>query len=163
MKTKIFIILCFLLFTTSCDKTPDNGEKQLTYNETFIDVYKDEKDKIVIKKADLTNDVVFLNYKVGGVTIQLIAIKFNDTYYLLFNTCAACSPSKKAYFVGTGQKLICQNCGYGFTLEEAIKDLDGCHPIKVQNIEETKDVIIVNKDIVEAQIGNFTNWAGPTS
>lgn len=131
------------------------------YDEIFIDIYKNEQDKIVIKKADLTSDVNFLNYKVGGVTIQLIAIKFNDSYYLLFNTCSSCAPSKKAYFVWTGQKLICQNCGYGFTLEDAIKDLDGCHPIKIKDIEETKDTITVDKDIIEAQISNFTNWNGP--
>ena len=118
--------------------------------------------ELVIKKSSLSKDATFVNYQVNGKTVQLIAVIADDnSYRLSFNTCQSCNPSPRAYFVQKGRKLVCQNCGNQFTMNDVGKASYGCNPAQIP-FDERKDELVVSTDILEKVAPAFKNWQGQT-
>lgn len=117
---------------------------------------------ISIKKTELSKDATFVNYKVGDVTVQLIAVIADDnTYRISFNTCQSCNPSPKAYFVQKGKKLICQNCGNQFIMNDVGSASYGCNPARIP-FKENSSEIFVSTDVLEKASPAFRKWQGKT-
>lgn len=119
--------------------------------------------QITIKKSKLSKDASFINYKAGDITVQLIAVIADDnTYRLSFNICQSCNPSPKAYFVQQGKKLVCQNCGNQFTMNDVGTASYGCNPAMIP-FSQTDSEIVVSTEILEKVAPAFKNWRGITS
>ena len=113
--------------------------------------------QITIKKSQLSKDASFINYKAGDITVQLIAVIADDnTYRLSFNTCQSCNPSPKAYFVQQGKKLVCQNCGNQFTMNDVGTASYGCNPARIP-FSQTDSEIVVSTEILEKVAPAFKN------
>lgn len=119
--------------------------------------------QLSIKKSQLTKDASFINYKAGDITVQLIALIADDnTYRLSFNTCQSCNPSPKAYFVQQGKKLVCQNCGNQFTMNDVGKASYGCNPAMIP-FTQTDSEILVSTEILEMAAPAFKRLQGTIS
>ena len=117
---------------------------------------------IAIKKSKLTKDAAYVNYKAGDITVQLIAVTADDgTYRLSFNTCQSCNPSPKAYFVQKGRKLVCQNCGNEFTMNDVGKPSYGCNPAQIPFTQNDTE-LLVSTEVLEKVAPAFKRWQGPT-
>ena len=119
-----------------------------------------KNNQITIKKSQLTKDASFINYKAGDITVQLIAVIADDnTYRVSFNTCQSCNPSPKAHFVQQGKKLVCQNCGNQFTMNDVGKASYGCNPAKIP-FTQTDSEIVVSTEILDMAAPAFKRWKG---
>ncbi len=98
------------------------------------------------------------NYE-GGVTIGLLAVKDeNGKFHIVINTCGSCGGSPYTYFAQVGNKIECQNCGNTFLITELDHLLsDGCNPIGIQGIEETKDTFVITHKEIEQYKDKFEN------
>lgn len=121
-----------------------------------------ENGMISIKKSDLSKDAAFVNYKAGGITVQLIAVIADDRdYRLSFNTCQSCNPSPKAFFVQKGRKLVCQNCGNKFTMNDVGIASYGCNPARIP-FTQTDTELLVSTEVLEKAAPAFRQWKGKT-
>lgn len=121
-----------------------------------------ENGMIAIQKAKISKDAAFVNYKAGDITVQLIAVVADDgTYCLSFNTCQSCNPSPKAFFVQKGRKLVCQNCGNEFTMNDVGKTSYGCNPAQIPFTQNDTE-LLVSVEILEKVAPAFTRWQGRT-
>lgn len=100
--------------------------------------------------------------KIDGTTVQVLALRDAvGTVHAAFNTCQSCSPSPKAYYLQSGDKLVCQNCKFEFTADEVGVVHGGCNPWPIDGIEITETEIRIPEASVEAMVSVFQNWAGP--
>lgn len=117
--------------------------------------------KIEIDTTNITNDVTFVNYDSNGVIIQFIVVRGTDgVVRIAFNTCQACSPSPRAYFVQEGEYLKCENCASLFHIDKIGVEKDGCNPIVVEEKEQTDNKIIIKTEYVDTFRDKFVNWKG---
>lgn len=118
---------------------------------------------IAINVADLTTTPTFVNYDANGTTVQLIAgIASDGSARVALNTCQVCNPSPKAYFAQNGSKLVCQNCGNKFTMDDVGDAASGCNPTQVDHAE-SNGVITVATSALDAEAKAFAKWQGPTA
>ena len=130
----------------------------------FQDAALDENGDIVIAEADITERASFINYDAGGVTVQFLAIRGSDgDVRLAYNTCQSCSPSPLAYFVQSGDKLVCQNCGQTFAADNVGEGGYGCNPAAVPDAVWGEGAITVPAASALAVADRFANWQGPTA
>lgn len=116
--------------------------------------------QISIKKSQFTKDASFINYKSGEITVQLIAVIADDnSFRVAFNTCQSCNPAPKAYFVQQGRKLVCQNCGNQFTMNDVGSPSYGCNPARIP-FTQTDSEILISTEILEKAAPAFRNWQG---
>ena len=122
----------------------------------------DESGYLSIDIDDLSDEVSYYNYEVNGTAVLLMALKDKDgSAHIAFNTCQSCSPSPKAYYLQSGDKLICQNCKFEFTAEQVGLTHGGCNPWPVDGIEFTDNRIMIPVTSIESMASVFENWAGP--
>lgn len=88
--------------------------------------------ELVIKKSSLSKDATFVNYKVNGKTVQLIAVIADDNSYRL-----------------------------SFNMNDVGKASYGCNPAQI-HFDERKDELVVSTDILEKVAPAFKNWQGQT-
>lgn len=95
--------------------------------------------------------------------MQLIAgIASDGSARVALNTCQVCNPSPKAYFAQNGSKLVCQNCGNKFTMDDVGDAASGCNPTQVDHAE-SNGVITVATSALDAEVKAFAKWQGPTA
>ncbi|MCR5289499.1 MAG: DUF2318 domain-containing protein [Treponema sp.] len=154
MKSKILVFT--VLFSCLTVFGFANAKNPLFFNP------KPENGIISIKKSQLSKDAAFINYKAGDITVQLIVVIADDnTYRVSFNTCQSCNPSPKAYFVQKGKKLICQNCGNQFTMNDVGKASYGCNPARIP-FTETATELSISTEVLEKVAPAFKRWQGRT-
>lgn len=124
-----------------------------------ISVVKD--DDIVIPLKDVTETALFYPANINGTDLEVIAVKAPDgTVRTAFNTCQVCFSSGKGYYEQEGDKLVCQNCGNRFGMDEVEIARGGCNPVPItseyKKIEE--ETITVSKDYLEQATAIFQNW-----
>ena len=88
--------------------------------------------ELVIKKSSLSKDATFVNYKVNGKTVQLIAVIADDNSYRL-----------------------------SFNMNDVGKASYGCNPAQLP-FDERKDELVVSTEILEKVAPAFKNWQGQT-
>ena len=118
---------------------------------------------ISIAVGDLTTSPTYINYDTNGTTVQLIAGLASDgSARVALTTCQVCNPSPKAYFAQDGSKLVCQNCGNKFTLDDVGDAASGCNPTQVEFME-SDGVLSVPTSVLDAEAKAFAKWQGPTA
>lgn len=117
--------------------------------------------KITISKAELSNHPLYVNYDSKGTTVQLIAVKASDnSARVSLNTCQACNPSPRAYFLEQNGRLVCQNCGNVFKMDSVGKSSFGCNPMSIPYEVSGNSVTVKTSDLDSFAV-KFKNWKGP--
>lgn len=156
------ILIIIILFISIIGLTGCNNKKSEEINQ-FINVKANLEGKIVIDTKNITSTVTFVNYEVDGVIIQFIVVRGTDgKVRIAFNTCQACNPSPKAYFVQKGEYIECQNCGNRFHIDKIGVERGGCNPTPVEDKEEINNQIIIDASYVNTYKAKFENWEGRT-
>ena len=117
--------------------------------------------KITISKNKLSNHPLYINYDSNGTLIQLIAVKASDgSARISMNTCQSCSPSPYAYYLEENGRLVCQNCGNVFKMDNVGTPSFGCNPMNIP-YETSKNSLSVKTSDLDSFVGKFKNWKGP--
>ncbi len=158
MKKFLSILAIFSIFILyGCDKQEEVEKKNNIITVNPVD------GKLVIDTTNITSDVTFVNYDSNGVIIQFIVVRGTDgEVRIAFNTCQACNPSPRAYFVQEGEYLKCENCASLFHIDKIGVEKDGCNPIVVEEKEVSEDKIIIKTDYADTLRDKFVNWNGIT-
>jgi uncharacterized membrane protein len=165
---KKIVILCIIaavLVITGCQTKDEKNEKSLVDNKPnkYLDANLDQSGDIIINTEEITEIATFINYKVDGITVQLIAVKASDgTVRIVFNTCQACNPDKNAFFVQDGNYLVCQTCKTRIKIDDIGYKGVGCSPFYVPDEykKEQGNNIVISKSYVESFKQKFENWDG---
>lgn len=148
---------------TSTESSTDNSTDNSTESDTVTGYVTPtvENGEIVIDTEALTEKPLYINYDSNGTNIQMIAVKASDgSARLSLNTCQACNPSPKAYFVKEDGKLVCQNCGNVFTMDSVGEASGGCNPMNIDyEVIDTK--LTVKTADLDNYADKFTSWGGP--
>lgn len=149
---------------TESSQTASSGSSKTSTTSTAAFVTPTPQDgAISVNVADLSEAPTFVNYDANGTTVQLIAgIASDGTARIALNTCQVCNPSPKAYFAQSGNKLVCQNCGNKFTMDDVGDAALGCNPTQVE-FTESNGVISVPTSALDAEAKAFAKWQGPTA
>ncbi len=162
----IFIIFISSLFLTGCtnnkseEKRPANLKK---ITGKVVEANLDKNGDIEINKNDITNKVMYIDYKASKTIVGLLAVRNSKSEVkVVVNTCQSCKGAPYAYFVQVGNKIQCQNCGSMFSIDDLDSLVeDGCNPISLEEKEELDDKIIIKKEQLEKIKDDFKNWKGP--
>ena len=158
MKKFLSILAIFSIFILyGCDKQEEAEKKNNIITVNPVD------GKLVIDTTNITSDVTFVNYDSNGVIIQFIVVRGTDgEVRIAFNTCQACNPSPRAYFVQEGEYLKCENCASLFHIDKIGVEKDGCNPIVVEEKEVSENEIIIKTSYADTLRDKFVNWNGIT-
>lgn len=156
MKRFLSILAVFSIFILyGCDKQEEVEKKNNIITVNSVD------GKLVIDTTNITSDVTFVNYDSNGVIIQFIVVRGTDgEVKIAFNTCQACNPSPRAYFVQEGEYLKCENCASLFHIDKIGVEKDGCNSIVVEEKEISENKIIITTDYADTLRDKFVNWNG---
>ena len=156
MKSFLSILAVFSIFILyGCDKQEEVEKKNNIITVNPVD------GKLVLDTTNITSDVTFVNYDSNGVIIQFIVVRGTDgEVKIAFNTCQACNPSPRAYFVQEGKYLKCENCASLFHIDKIGVEKDGCNPIVVEEKEVSENEIIITTDYADTLRDKFVNWNG---
>lgn len=116
---------------------------------------------LVIKTDDLSEDAAFYPIEVDGTEMEVIAVKDSDgTIRTAFNTCQICYDSGNGYYKQEGDKLVCQNCGNSFTMDQVGETAGGCNPYPILDEDKTvtEDEIQISYDFLKESSDIFANW-----
>lgn len=152
----VLVIVCIIVLY-GCDKKKDDEVVNNIINVNPVD------GELVIDTTNITSNVTFVNYNSDGVIIQFIVVRGTDgEVRIAFNTCQACSPSPRAYFVQEGEYLKCENCASLFHIDKIGVEKDGCNPIVVEEKEMIDNKIIIKTKYADMFREKFVNWNGIT-
>ena len=144
---------------SSAEKTVKVADDKET-TKTAVD--KIEKgDSLVIKTDDLSEDAAFYPIEVDGTEMEVIAVKDAEGIVrTAFNTCQICYDSGNGYYKQEGDKLVCQNCGNSFTMDQVGETAGGCNPYPIMDDDKTveEDEIQISYDFLKESSDIFTNW-----
>ena len=140
-KFMITAVMAAMLITTAAEygsvvnvmaaasSTTKKAEKKTTKTtgnkENKEETAKIEKgDSLVIKTDDLSEDAAFYPIEVDGTEMEVIAVKDSRGEPSVPHSIPARSAmsSGKGYYKQEGDKLVCQNCGNSFTMDQVGDD-----------------------------------------
>ncbi len=116
---------------------------------------------IVIPVSEVTEKPSFYPAKINGTDMEVIAVKASDgTIRTVFNTCQVCYSSGKGYYEYENGKLVCQNCGNSFSMDDVEVTKGGCNPVPITDEYKTvtDDTITISKDVLVQAAQIFENW-----
>ncbi len=114
-----------------------------------------------ILKSEVTEKATFYPYKADGVYMEVLALKASDgSIRTALNTCQICYNSGQGYYKQEGDKLVCQNCGNRFGVDDVEVVRGGCNPVPVlqENKSDAGEYITINKDFLVANKELFAAW-----
>lgn len=120
-------------------------------------------ESLTIPVSDLTESAAFYPVNVDGTEMEVIAMKTSDgTIRTAFNTCQVCYDSGNGYYKQEGDKLVCQNCGNSFTMDQVGESAGGCNPWPILESDRTltDDEIQISHDFLKDSADIFANWKG---
>jgi uncharacterized membrane protein len=135
-----------------------NDEKN---ESTMAKSVTDKNGNMVIPISEITDKASFYSYDELDSKMEVIAVKASDgTIRTAFNTCQVCYGSGKGYYVQEGDKLVCQNCGNTFGMDDVEVTKGGCNPVPIYDdqVEKTKDTITIPKEFLKESEAIFQNW-----
>lgn len=159
--TKKLVLTCFvaasLLITAYAIKTPGSSDK--AQDDSKIKKVIDAD--IVIPISEVTETVKFYPAEINGIELEALAVKASDgTIRTAFNTCQVCYASGRGYYKQDRDKLVCQNCGNRFTMDQVEITRGGCNPVPITDEYKTvnDDTIVLSKEFLEQAAVIFENW-----
>ena len=120
-------------------------------------------ESLTIPVSDLTESAAFYPVNVDGTEMEVIAVKTSDgKIRTAFNTCQVCYDSGNGYYKQEGDKLVCQNCGNSFTMDQVGETAGGCNPWPILESDRTlaDDEIQISYDFLKDSADIFLNWKG---
>ena len=155
------------LFRTKADESYQIGR-----GKSPVDAYLAIDEIIELAKAKgvdaihpgygfLSENVEFYPVDVDGTEMEVIAVKDSTgTIRTAFNTCQICYDSGKGYYKQEGDKLVCQNCGNSFTMDQVGEISRGCDPWPIldENKTVTDEEIEISYDFLKDSADIFANW-----
>lgn len=116
---------------------------------------------LTISVSEISPKVTFYPVEVDGTQLEVLAVKApDDTIRTAFNTCQVCFDSGRGYYKQEGDKLVCQNCGNRFAMDEVEVISGGCNPVPIlpENKTPTDDSITVPLEFLQEATVIFSNW-----
>lgn len=132
---------------------PSSGESDATSSSSGED--------LVIPISELSSTASFYTVEVDGTTMEIIAvIDSAGNIRTAFNTCQICYSSGRGYYVQSGDKLVCQNCGNQFTIDQIEIETGGCNPwpIFAENKTVTEDSVVIPYEFLDESRQIFARW-----
>ena len=114
-----------------------------------------------ILKSEITDEAKFYPYKAGDTYMEVFAVKASDgSIRTALNTCQVCFDSGRGYYKQQGNKVVCQNCGNVFGVDDIEVIKGGCNPVPVMQENKTEDgeYITIKKEFLEANNELFAEW-----
>ena len=139
--------------TESARSTDQTAQKETTKIENG--------DDLTIPIADLSENAEFYPVEVDGTQMEVIAVKDSEgTIRTAFNTCQICYDSGNGYYKQEGDKLVCQNCGNSFTMDQVGQTSGGCNPWPILDEDRTvsEDTVQISYDFLKKSSDIFANW-----
>ena len=166
MKMKKIMITGMALLATmtvlaGCGKAGENKGEDAAETTTTEEVSISSGDSLTIPVEELTEKVSFYPVNVDGTEMEVMAVKTSDgTIRTAFNTCQICYDSGNGYYKQEGDKLVCQNCGNSFTMDQVGETAGGCNPWPIQESDRTlaDDEIQISYDFLKDSADIFANW-----
>lgn len=148
-------LLAAMTVLAGCGRTGGNTEKDA--EETSIS----SGENLTIPVDELTEDATFYPVNVDGTEMEVIAVKSSDgTIRTAFNTCQICYDSGNGYYKQEDDKLVCQNCGNSFTMDQVGETAGGCNPWPILESDRTTtdSEIQISYDFLKDSAEIFANW-----
>lgn len=145
-----FILVVISLLTLTTNKKPNS-----------VSLAKNSNDELVIEKKSVGSTASFLSYESNGTYMEIIAVKANDgTIRTALNTCQVCYSSGRGYYEQLGEKLICNNCGNQFSIDQIELERGGCNPVPILDDMKTEDedTITIRSAALDQFAPLFANW-----
>ena len=117
--------------------------------------------ELIISKAEITRTASFIPYESNGIYMEIIAVRGEDNQVrTAFNTCQVCYNSGRGYYEQLGDRLICNNCGNPFTINQVGVLKGGCNPVPITDEfkVETEDTLIIDTKVLEDYEPLFAAW-----
>ena len=118
-------------------------------------------ESLTIPVKEISEKASFYPVEVDGTQMEVIAVKDSDgNIRTAFNTCQICYDSGKGYYKQEDDKLVCQNCGNSFTMDQVGESAGGCNPwpILEEDKTETDSEIKISYDFLKESSDIFSNW-----
>ena len=122
---------------------------------------KEEKGDLEISVSDLSEKASFYPVDVDGTEMEVIAVRDSEgKIRTAFNTCQICHDSGQGYYKQEGDKLVCQNCGNSFTMDQVGEVSGGCNPWPILEDDRTvtEDKIQISYEFLQKSSDIFANW-----
>lgn len=116
---------------------------------------------LVIPVAEISEKASFYPVRVDGVDLEVIAVKDSQgKIRTAFNTCQVCYDSGRGYYKQEGDKLVCQNCGNQFSVDQVEVEAGGCNPWPIfdENKVTKDDSIVIPLSYLKQSEAIFSNW-----
>ncbi len=158
--SKILIIIAIIVVAAAAvflNIDPKKDTNEAASNQ----ITKVTDSDIVIPLANVTETPSFYPASINGINLEVIAVKATDgTVRTAFNTCQVCYSSGKGYYKVEGDKLVCQNCGNSFGMDDVEVTKGGCNPVPITPEYKTVDdtTITITKDFLNKATVIFQNW-----
>ncbi|MGC4019057.1 MAG: DUF2318 domain-containing protein [Muricomes sp.] len=120
-----------------------------------------EGGSLEIPVSELSSTVKFYPVKADGVNMEVLAVKDSEgKIRTAFNTCQVCYGSGRGYYKQSGDKLVCQNCGNQFTVNQVEVQSGGCNPWPIfdENKTVTDETVSISYDYLKEATQIFANW-----
>lgn len=141
------------------DGAADDAEKSDADNAADGEV-----EGLEIPLEDFTSTAKFYGVYVGETYMQIIYVKYGDSYRTAFNTCQVCYGSPRAYYKQSGNYLVCQNCKSRVAMSSVGVSTQtlSCNPFPILESDrvQTADAIIIPNDYLVGCKNLFKNWGG---
>lgn len=140
--------------TDNADSSSQAAEQSSVQAEQIIQT----DGELRISADSLSEEITFVDYDSNGTAMQLMLLKTSDgKIRCALNTCQVCYGSPYAYFVQSGDTVVCQNCRNTFSLDQIGDASNGCNPIPFEYSEDGGDVVI-DTAALDQYAPAFTNW-----
>jgi hypothetical protein len=136
----------------------DGGSQAVTEQNGDIAVSSGE---LKILKSEITDKAKFYPYEADGVYMEVLAVKANDgSIRTALNTCQICFNSGQGYYKQEGNKLVCQNCGNRFGVDDVEIVRGGCNPVPIleENKNDDGEYITIDKGFLADNKDLFIGW-----
>ncbi|WP_333791725.1 DUF2318 domain-containing protein [Muricomes intestini] len=154
-RTVLMLCLVLAFALAGCAKGDDSDQAETTVQEIAAE------SNLVIPVNELSGTVKFYPVTVDGIDMEILAVKDEEgNIRTAFNTCQVCYSSGRGYYKQVGDKLVCQNCGNQFTVEQVEVLSGGCNPLPIfsEDKTETADSVTINYDFLKEATQIFENW-----
>lgn len=152
----VAVALVIIVFSIVSPGKDEASKKKATGNNP---VAKDTD--IIIQTKEITEEPSFYPAVINGVDLEVIAVKASDgTIRTAFNTCQVCYNSGRGYYEVEGDKLVCQNCGNRFGINDIEVTKGGCNPVPITSEYKTvsDETITITKDLLAQATEIFADW-----
>lgn len=155
----VAVIVTLTLNKNNADKK--NFTQSTSTNSTQNAQVINQGESLTIPISELSDTAKFYPVEIDGTQMEIIAVKDSEgNIRTAFNTCQICYDSGRGYYKQVGNKLVCQNCGNQFTMDQIEIESGSCNPWPIfsENKTVTDESISISYDFLSETKEIFANW-----